>query len=173
MNYYTVKIAEEINALSSPGDKIDRLLFHHKNFNQMHYKPGAKLNPFYGDVKEIVGNWFAQEISYQEKKYQWDVSPLASPVTTLKENKAEPFKILCFLSVDQIAIILRALDSLRIIQARSMNQVFESIVPYLSTTRKQQISWESMRSKAYNFEENDKKVVIGALESIIAWVREY
>jgi len=173
MNYYTVKIAEEINAVPSPGDKIDRLLFHHKNFNQMHRKPGAKLNPFYGDVKEIVGNWFAQEISYQEKKYQWDVSPLASPVTTLKENKTEPFKILCFLSVDQIAIILRALDSLRIIQARSMNQVFESIVPYLSTTRKQQISWESMRSKAYNFEENDKKVVIGALESIIAWIREY
>ncbi|TKT85995.1 hypothetical protein [Dyadobacter frigoris] len=173
MNYYTRKIAQKVNAPGPLKDKVDLLLFFYKEFNQMHRKPGIRLNPHYGDIKKVVGNWFAQEISYLEKKHQWDVSPLTSAAEHIKESKPEPFKVMCFLSVDQIGLLLRTLDGLRIVQARSLTLVFESIVPFLSTPRAPQLSAESLRNKSYNFEERDKQVVIKMLESMIEWIREY
>ncbi|WP_159478087.1 hypothetical protein [Dyadobacter sp. 3J3] len=174
MNYYTQKLAQKINAYGPIRDKMTQLLLCYKEFNQMHRKPGVKLNPNYADVKKVIGNWFAQEILYLEKKNQWDVSPLqdynpSPPANSLSER----FKILCFLSVDQIGLLFRAMDSLRILKARSLNQVYQSITPYLSTPRKQDISWESMRNKSYSVEQRDKEVLIKTLESIIEWVKEY
>jgi len=174
MNYYTQKLAQKINAYGSIRDKMTQLLLCYKEFNQMHRKPGVKLNPNYADVKKVIGNWFAQEIMYLEKKHQWDVNPLQdysppAPASALSER----FKILCFLSVDQIGLLFRAMDSLRILKARSLNQVYQSITPYLSTIRKQDISWESMRNKSYAVEQRDKEVLIKTLESIIEWIKEY
>lgn len=173
MNYYTQKLAQRINACGSIRDKMTQLLLCYKEFNQMHRKPGVKLNPNYADVKKVVGNWFAQEIMYLEKKHQWDVSPLQdyspTPVSTISER----FKVLCFMSVDQIGLLFRAMDSLRILKARSLNLVYQSITPYLSTPRTQDISWESMRNKSYSVEQRDKEILIKMLESVITWIKEY
>lgn len=173
MNYYTQKIAQKANSYGPLNEKMDHLLFHYKEFNQMHHKSDVRLNPHYGDVKKVVGNWFVQEISYLEKKHQWDVSPLPQVQQPSKTIRSEPFKVLCFLSVDQIALIFRAMDSLRILQSRSLNLIFQSIAPYLSTPRKEEISWKSMRSKSSGFEQSDREVVITTLQNIISWVREY
>lgn len=172
MDYYTEKIAQRANSFGPLHEKMNHLLLHFKRFNQMHHKPGVKLNPHYADVRKVIGNWFSQEISYLEKKRQWDVAPLAStqPIKMLPE---QPFKVLCFLSVDQIAIIFRAMDSLRIVQSRSLNLIFQTIAPYLSTPHKEEISWKSMRSKSSGFEDNDKDVVIHTLQKIINWIQEY
>ena len=72
LNYYTEKIAGRINSYVSVTDKLDQLLLAYKEFNQMHLKPGGRLNPNYKGIKSVVGNWFAQEINYLEKKFQWD-----------------------------------------------------------------------------------------------------
>ena len=137
----------------------------------MHKKPGAKLNPQHADLKKVLGNWFAQEITYLEKKHQWDVLPLHTQHQQPKE-KTEPFKVMCFLSVDQIALALRAMDMSRIIKAKSLNAVMQSLAPFLSTPRKEDISYESMRNKAYSFEQGDKQVVISTLEKMIASIKE-
>jgi hypothetical protein len=175
MNYYTQKLAQKINAYGPIRDKMTQLLLCYKEFNQMHRKPGVKLNPNYADVKKVIGNWFAQEIMYLEKKHQWDVNPLQdfSPSPSPANNLSERFKVLCFLSVDQIGLLFRAMDSLRILKARSLNLVYQSITPYLSTPRKQDLSWESMRNKSYSVEQRDKEVLIKTLESIIEWIKEY
>jgi hypothetical protein len=173
MNYYTQKIAQKANSYGPLNEKMDHLLFHYKEFKQMHHQSDVRLNPHYSDVKKAVGNWFVQEISYLEKKHQWDVSPLPQVQQSSKMDRPEPFKVLCFLSVDQIALIFRAMDSLRILQSRSLNLVFQSIAPYLSTPRKEEISWKSMRSKSSGFEQSDREVVITTLQNIISWVREY
>ena len=172
MDYYTEKIAQKANSCGSINEKIDHLLLHFKKFNQMHHKPGVCLNPHYGDIRKVVGNWFSQEISYLDRKRQWDVAPLTS-AQPLRPVSKEPFKVLCFLSVDQIALIFRAMDSLRIVQARSLNLVFQSIAPFLSTPRKEEISWKSMRSKSSGFEDSDKDAVIATLQKMINWIREY
>ena len=173
MNYYTQKFAQRANAPGPIRDKMTQLLLCYKEFNQMHRKPGVKLNPDYADLKKVVGNWFAQEILFLEKKHQWDVSPLKDYSAPPANSISERFKILCFLSVDQIGLLFRAMDALRILKARSLNLVYQSITPYLSTPRTQDISWESMRNKSYAVEQRDKEVLIKMLESMITWIKEY
>ncbi|CAD0004812.1 MULTISPECIES: hypothetical protein [Flavobacterium] len=82
-------------------------------------------------------------------------------------------KILCKLSTDQTALILRASDELKILISKSMNHLFKTIVPFLSTPNKTDISYNSMRSKAYTAEERDKEIAIETLERMIEQIKEY
>jgi hypothetical protein len=82
-------------------------------------------------------------------------------------------KITCKLSVDQLAIILKAADEAKILMARSLSHVFQSIIPYLSTERIKNISWKSARSSTYKIEENDKAAAIAILELLIARIRKF
>lgn len=91
--------------------------------------------------------------------------PSGSPVTR--------YKILCTLSVDQIGLVLKAADDTRLIQARSLSIVFKSIVPYLSTSNKKDISFDSMRASTYHPEVSDKEKAIAALERMIGKISEY
>jgi tRNA(His) 5'-end guanylyltransferase len=99
--------------------------------------------------------------SMDQKQYQ-----------TTAMNKTNE-KVLCKLSTDQTALILRASDELKILIARSMNQVFKTIVPFLSTPNKIELSYDSMRSKSYVAEERDKELAINALECIIKKIKSY
>lgn len=173
MNYYTQKLAQKINAYGAVHEKMTELLLAYKEFNQMHRKPAVKLNPHHADLKKVLGNWFAQEITYLEKKHQWDVLPLQNQQQQAPKIKTDPFKIMCFLSVDQVALALRAMDATRVVKAKSLNTVIQTIAPYLSTPRKEDISQESMRNKSYAFEEGDKAVVVKMLEGMINWIKEY
>ncbi|MCV9926302.1 hypothetical protein OIU83_01455 [Flavobacterium sp. LS1R49] len=82
-------------------------------------------------------------------------------------------KVLCQLSTDQTALILRASDELKILISKSMNHLFKTIVPFLSTPNKVNLSYDSMRSKAYVAEERDKEIVIETLERMIKQIKEY
>lgn len=82
MNYYTQKVAQRVNAYGSLKEKMTQLLLCYKEFNQMHHKLSVRLNPSYEGIKKVVGNWFAQEITYLEKKHHWNVSPLVPDGTT-------------------------------------------------------------------------------------------
>jgi hypothetical protein len=172
-NYYTQMIAQHISRFEPAGEKLSQLLLSYKHFEQMHKKAGIMLHPQQADLKTVIGDWFAQEISYLEKISQWDMASRPHSLTACPTQKPEPFKVIVLLSVDQIGLILRALDSVRVLKAKSLNAVFESITPFLSTPRKPEISWESMRSKSYTFEEKDKQTVIKVLQAVIDWINEY
>ena len=83
------------------------------------------------------------------------------------------YKIFCALSVDQIGLVLKAADDTRLIQARSLSQVFKSIVPFLSTSNKTDISFDSMRASTYHPEASDKEKAIAALERMIGKIKDY
>lgn len=177
MCYFTMRLAEKINANENNSDKLERLLFYYKQFNQMHRKPGIILNPQYGDLKTELSNWFTQEIFYLEKKLHLTIVPINGSVeqkgSEPASQKVEPQKLLCILSVDQMALVLRSTDDLKIITARSLNAVFKTIVPYLSTPYQDNISYDSMRSKSYTAETRDKEIVIQTLEQMIKKIKEY
>ncbi|TRX30649.1 hypothetical protein FNW52_19805 [Flavobacterium sp. ZT3R18] len=82
-------------------------------------------------------------------------------------------KVLCKLSTDQTALILRASDELKILISKSMNHLFKTIVPFLSTSNKVDLSYNAMRSKAYVAEERDKEIAIETLERMIKQIKEY
>jgi hypothetical protein len=54
-----------------------------------------------------------------------------------------------------------------------MNEVFKTIVPHLSTPYKENLSYDSMRSKSYVAEERDKKTAIETLEKLIEKIKSY
>ncbi len=177
INYFTKRLSEKVNAYENISEKLDRLLFHFKEFNQMQRKPGVILNPQYSDLKAELGNWFSQEIFYLEKKLHLNIVPLNGnakhAALEVVPEKNHPQKVLCVLSVDQMALVLRSADDLKIVMARSLNTVFKTIVPHLSTPYQENISYDSMRSKSYAAETRDKEIVIKTLEQMIKKIREY
>jgi hypothetical protein len=177
MGYFTKRLAGRLNANENIADKLERLLFHYKQFNQMHRKPGVILNPQYGDLKTELSNWFAQEIFYLEKRLHLTIVPINGSTeqksSGTASQKPEPQKLLCILSVDQMALLLRAADDMKIVTARSLNAVFKTIVPHLSTPYQENISYDSMRSKSYTAETRDKEIVIETLQQIIKKIRDY
>ena len=169
INYYTGTVSARIQRIESPAEKRGELLLAHRNFNQLHHQSALCLHADQIQVRPAIGRWLDAELQYMERQQQWQT---AEPNPTGPEPGSLPGKIVCLLSIDQIALLLRALDSLHIIQARSMNSVFQQIAPHLSTPRKKDISWESMRTKAYQFEESDKERVLKILESVSRWIIE-
>ena len=174
INYITERISNCLQNIENVPDKIDFLQFHLKEFNQLYIKSKVAFNDQHPDIKHEINNWLSQEIRYFRKKVHLPNLPvqnkLENPIQKIEKEKC---KVLCLLSTDQIAIALRAFDELRVLKARSMNEVFKTIVPHLSTPFKQDLSYDSVRSKSYSAEERDKKIVIETLEKIIEKIKRY
>jgi len=157
-------------------DRIESLLYYFKSFKQLHRKQSIVFNSKYANLNDEICNWFFQEILYLEKKMRLSAIPLQEPaeLTKSKANPEKPKqKIMCILSTDQTGLILRATDELRILVAKSMNEVFKTIVPHLSTPYKENLSYDGMRSKSYVAEDRDKQIAIETLERIIKKIKQY
>ncbi|WP_369764979.1 hypothetical protein [Flavobacterium sp. WC2429] len=176
INYFTQCVADKINCSESAAGKMEKLLFYFKKLNQIHSIDGVILNPHHKDLKTVLSDWFQHEMVYLEKKLHFSVVPVHSndkkliPAAVIDSTKD---KILCKLSIDQTALVLRASEELEILIAKSMNHLFKTIVPFLSTPNKVNLSYDSMRSKSYVAEERDKKIVIETLERMIRQIKEY
>ncbi len=85
-----------------------------------------------------------------------------------------PFKkVHSKLSVDQLALILRAAYDQGVIVTKSLNHLFRTLVPYLSTDERRDLSFGSMRSKSYNAEIKDKELTIAVLSQLVEAIRNY
>lgn len=170
---FTQRIASKINCRHTINDKMEMLLLHFKAFKQMHHKPGLAFDANFDDLEVEISNWFTQEIFYMEKKLHYSIVSLQGDSEPPHSKNNNVQKVLCILSVDQMAIVLRCVDDLKIIMSRSLNALFKSIVPFLSTPYQENISYDSMRSKSYAIETRDKEVVIQTLEQMINKIMEY
>ncbi len=92
--------------------------------------------------------------------------------TTSDLTKTEN-KLCCTLSVDQLALIFRAAFDEKILPYKSLNSMFQSVAPLLSTTSRIDLSFGSMRSKSYAAESRDKNYTIEVLNNLIKRVEEY
>ncbi|HNP24870.1 MAG TPA: hypothetical protein PKL37_22530 [Panacibacter sp.] len=169
----TQRIASHINVVEQPSERMERLLFDLKLFKQLHLKPGVVFLSQDAGLHKQVDNWFSQEIFYLEKRIHYAIVPLKEKEQKPAQKNKEKEKLLSILSVDQMALILRAADELKIVMARSLNSVFKNIVPYLSTPYQENISYDSMRSKSYSAETRDKEIVVETLQQMIKKINEY
>lgn len=170
------RITKGINQAVTVPDKIDQLSLSFKVFNQILRRSEVILNPMFPDIHQVMSNWFTEEIAYLERKMHLLVNvPNGKSTENVpsSEASASNSKLLCILSIDQIALGLRALDDLRILKAKSKSQVFNTIVPFLSTPNKDELSPGSMRSKSYSPEERDKEIMVETLEKMIEKIKEF
>lgn len=177
INFYTQRITMIISEFEQTTDKIGWLLYYYKELNHFTNNEPAAYCPKHRNLKKVLQEWFMQEISFLEKKENLATN-VSLPIQ--KKQSSQPLtvttrqeKILCQLSTDQMALVLRACHELEILVSKSMNHVFKIIVPFLSTPYKDNLSFDSMRSKAYVAEERDKEIAIEALQKIIRQIREY
>lgn len=178
--HYIENLTERLSHIISSQEKtegrIESLLYYFKLFKQLHKKQSVVFNSKYANLNDEICNWFFQEISYLKKKMRLSVIPLQDH-TELTKSKANPEKpkqkVMCMLSTDQTGLILRATDELRILVSKSMNEVFKTIVPHLSTPYKEDLSYDGMRSKSYVAEDRDKQIAIETLERIIKKIKQY
>jgi hypothetical protein len=172
----TKRLASSVNDHAEPKERLELLLLFFKSFKQLHRKPGAVFNPNQMDLHKAIGNWFRHEIYFLERKMRLSVTPLKSyaEIARKKTFTEKPRqKVMCALSTDQTGLILRAADELRILVAKSMSEVFKTIVPHLSTPYKEDLSYDGMRSKSYVAEDRDKQLAIETLERMIKKIKEY
>lgn len=163
------RIAEKIGIKEVISEKLSLLSYYRKEFSQIYCDEKMFFNAGTLSLRKVLENWFGHEIQYLEKQVGFSGicgSGLAAG------DKAES-KLECDLSADQIGIILRAADEARVVKSRSLSFVFQRIVPHLSTAFKKDLSYQSVRSKSYNAEENDKNIAILTLEKMIRKIRTY
>lgn len=166
------KIDDNLKSIPNLQERMIELLFYLKELRQLHSSQKLSFDPFQKNIKDILFDWFKHEIDYLQSKMA--LSSSSSEIRkNLNTNEILQNKIECALSTDQIGLILRAGDESRILKARSMSQVFKTIVPHLSTPHKKELSYESMRSKSYTVEERDKEIAIKTLERIIKHIKDY
>lgn len=171
----TKKILRHVDSINDRQQKLDIFLRYQKAFRQILPKPGLVLNPGYHHLTKALNDWFAEEIRYLEKILQWSPDTVTQPEVRMeKKNEVKVLqKVLVKLSSDQAGLILRAADDLRILVARSLSEVFKTIVPHLSTLNRPNPSYKGMRTQAYVAEERDKEIAIETLERIINKIKEY
>ena len=168
------RIISNLNAQPTLKGRMSKLLFNFKEFSQLYSNEKIMFEPSQQNIKNLMHNWFKHEIDYLEREIE--LSSESKIDSTLKQNDgiiALENKIECILSTDQMGLILRATDESRILKAKSMSQIFKTIVPHLSTPFKKNLSYQSVRSKSYNAEERDKEIAIQTLEKIIKKIKSY
>lgn len=170
----TERMTEQIYNTEKQSAKLNLLLLFFKDFKQLHSNVKITFDVSHVNIKDILENWFASEISFLQNRDEIEeLDNVLSKRNINSSNLVLENKIQCTLSSDQMGLILRATDETRILKAKSMSQVFRTIVPYLSTPFKRNLSYQSVRSKSYNPEEKDKEFVIKTLEKIIKHIKEY
>lgn len=140
-----------------------------RDFAQLHRKEDLWLNPDYLSVGSFVESFLESEINFCSGAIR-AVGEDGLPNGFRKRNVN---KLTCNLSADQIAIILRLLDEERVVDARSLSQVYSTIVPFLSTPDRPSLSPGSLRSKSYHPEERDLSKVIGTLQGLLERAGRY
>lgn len=165
------RLSEHVNITEKSSEKMERLLFQYKLFKQFYKRSDVGFYIEEASLHKQMDNWFLQEIFYLEKRDSF-ILPEVTERNKLSKIEIEQ-KIRSTLSVDQLALILRAADETRVIIARSLSSVFKNIVPHLSTPQREDISFDSMRSKSYSAELRDKGVVIQMLRQMIDKIKEY
>ncbi|MFB3388018.1 hypothetical protein [Flavobacterium sp. LAR06] len=163
------RVVSKIETTEELSEKLNLLSYYGKEFNQVYSDEKLFFKAGTQHLKTVLGNWFVHEIQYLER--QLELSAVSSKGTVAHDKTDN--KVECDLSADQIGIILRAADEARVVKSRSMSLVFQRIVPHLSTAFKRDLSYQSVRSKSYNAEENDKNIAIMTLEKMIKKIRSY
>ena len=168
------RIVSNLDMQTTLTDRMSKLLFIFKEFRQLYSNESIMFEPSQQNIKSVLHNWFKHEVAYLEREIELNASSRIGVQTkNIDATVALENKIECILSTDQMGLILRATDESRILKARSMSQIFKTIVPYLSTPFKKDLSYQSVRSKSYNAEERDKEIAIQTLEKIIKKIKSY
>lgn len=160
-------LTKRIEAPESPFEQLKLLNFYTKGFSQLLRKPDIVLHRDYLSLWEVIEQWFEHESKYLQAEYE-----LRSKAGDIAELVPQE-RVKWSLSADQLALMIRAADDVRMFAEKSMNTAFKKLVPHFSSIQRDVLSPSAVRSRAYHAEESDKQLVIGMLEKMIKRIKDY
>jgi hypothetical protein len=169
IRYFTLGLDNIIKSNETVEEQLEFMRFQLKNISQLPQVPDFIYNPAYPSLKDYFTDYLSNEIDYLENKKIGFVPNVAYDAA---RDQRPPFKVLSTLSTDQMGIILKAGHDLGILISKSLSSLFQNIVPFISTKHKDELSWQSMRSKSGSAEDRDKEIAIETLQQLIAKIRE-
>ncbi|WP_130855645.1 hypothetical protein [Olivibacter jilunii] len=171
IEYFITTLNMLVSQYKTEVEQLEFLKFEQKRLQQIPAKPKSTWNPSYPSIRQYCNDYVTNEITYREKR-MIEFAPLPD-VRNTEVYDNDKFKVMVALSTDQIGLLLRAADEIRVLVGRSIRAVFKAIVPHIATPKKNNPSPDGMRAKAYSAEDSDKEVVIGVLQKMIEKIKGY
>ena len=173
VRYLTNRFTSEIEELEHSNLIIKQLAYIHKLFNQIPVINGLAYDRRYDDLTLTINNWFICEIEFRSRNSTEKINESAATVTKSSGYiRKTADKVLCKLTVDQLALFFKAADQSKIIAAKSLSAIFQAVAPYLSTPYKENISHGSLRSKSYSAEGRDKELLLDFIAKLTRQIED-
>jgi len=153
-NYVVSYLRRELNKIDNTTEQIEKLAWYLKITNQISIKPGYSLFDKQQDIKDFLIVWILEEISYLEKKLQ-----LAGVPSTMHQVMEQNFKLATELSVPQFACLIRLLVESGVITNKNKTDIIRFYAMFTKSKRKENITYQSFRSKFYNIDESSKEEI--------------
>jgi hypothetical protein len=170
ISYFSTGFEEVIKAIPDKQQRINYWREQIKYAKQLPELPNSAYNPKYPSLKKYFLDYFQSEIEYLEGETS---RILTETNGHSSDEETALLKVLSTLSVDQIALILRAGKDTKALLAKSFDALYEALAPFIASIERADISWKSMRSKAFSGEERDKAIVISLLKEMISTIERY
>ena len=161
------EINHEVDQIEQNVDKIDKLFWFLKMYNQTPVRPSIAYLPKQKSIKDFMIEWLLEEICYLEKKEQLSGNGTAMTITQEKN-----FKVVTELSVSQVACLIRLLVKTGVIKNKNQKQLIEFYAAYTQSKKQENISFESFRSKFYNIEESSKQDIRDLMIRLLNEIRK-
>ncbi|MBL0745815.1 hypothetical protein [Chryseolinea lacunae] len=159
--YYTIHLNAFLHNADAGQDKLEKLSYALKLLNQSQVKPGVGYDRTLPSLKQQIGDWLVEEISYIERTQAQDrKQPVSSQLS-------QDYKIKIDLSVSALAYLLRVLFEIKLVQNKNMSDTMRFFVRSFQCKRLENISFESFRVRYYNTEEGTKKNVRNILLQMV------
>ena len=148
------------NGINNTQEKIDYYSLQMKMINQVQREPGIALRPSAPSILDQIGSWISEELYFLEKRCL-----SGSTLTTGKNDElAGTEKIQTSLSVAHLSLGVKLLMDAGVIINDNATEMMRIVSRNFSTVKKESISEDSLRNKAYNVEsgtvEGMKEVII-------------
>lgn len=162
------QLQENTGHLHSIAEQIEGYQFKLKQLNQQPVKPGVALKPGCPYIKELLGNWILEELSFLAKRRE----PLQLADYNDQESEKEQ-KIYTSLSVDHLSLFVKLLVDSKVINNKNAAELLRMVAKNFKTKRNEEISESSLRNKYYTVHSRTLNYVKEMLTGLIKLLRQY
>lgn len=165
INFAIERIRHELN--TTQHEKVERLTDQLKKINLLVMKPGAALYQHKPSVKERIQSWLLEEINFIQVQQSLFIRP--APL----EKDSEDLKINTSLSVQQLALWIRAAKDTGMIINKNHTALLKTMARIFTTPHSESISAESLRIKSYANEKSAQNALKDLLMKMYKQVHNY
>ena len=162
-NYKTDKIYSEIENIQDPKEKVDKLLYYSKLYNQNPIKSQIAFDQGLPAINVQVTNWLEEENNYLLKQNSFE----QLKQTDITSDKKSISKINTVLSVGQLSYLFKLMMDTGIINHPNQKDLFRFISDNFQTSKANNISISSINSKYYVVDETTKESLKALLIEMI------